>query len=213
MPNDGLHNDLVELEHHLDTLGSEAATHITQMRSELLSRGNKIGDLCVDFAKLFVGPYALPAPPYGSVYLDGESKVMGDSTIDVCMRYAEVGLELADHFKEVPDHIAAELEFMYFLILKEVEAISHSDFEQALDFLKKQEEFFLSHLGVWVPQFADNVEKAAETEFYKSLSKATRLFIKRDVEENFVASTGRIHDSLTSAIRHRGPEAAGSVIQ
>jgi len=148
------------------------------------------------------------------VYLDGERKVMGDSTIDVSMRYAEVGLELADHFKEVPDHVAAELEFMYFLILKEVEAISHSDFGQALDFLKKQEEFFLSHLGVWVPQFADNVEKAAETEFYKSLSKATRLFIKKDVEENFVASsTGRIHDSPTSAIRHRGPEAAGSVIQ
>ncbi|MBW1770891.1 MAG: molecular chaperone TorD family protein [Deltaproteobacteria bacterium] len=124
MPNNGLHNDLVQLEHYLDALGSEAATHITRMRREWLGRGNEIDDLCVDFARLFVGPYALLAPPYGSVYLDGERKVMGDSTMDVCMRYAEVGLQLADHFKEVPDHIAAELEFIYFLILKEAEAIS-----------------------------------------------------------------------------------------
>lgn len=30
---------------------------------------------------------------------------------------------------------------------------------------------------MWVPEFADNIEKNAETQFYKSLSRATRSFI------------------------------------
>lgn len=33
------------------------------------------------YQRLFVGPYALPAPPWGSVYLDKESVVFGDSTL------------------------------------------------------------------------------------------------------------------------------------
>ncbi|MEE9402659.1 MAG: molecular chaperone TorD family protein [Desulfobacteria bacterium] len=211
MPNNGLHNDLVQLEHYLDTLGSEAATHITRMRSGWLGRGNEIDDLCVDFARLFVGPYALLAPPYGSVYLDGERKVMGDSTIDVCMRYAEVGLELADHFKEVPDHIAAELEFMYFLILKEAEAISHSDFEQALDFLKKQEEFLSSHLGVWVSEFADHVERNAETQFYKQLARTTKVFVSKDLMENLAESMRLIDNWSTVSAKHGRLEAESGV--
>ncbi len=48
--------------------------------------------LKVEFSKLFVGPYKLFAAPYGSVYLDDERKVMGDSTLDVKNRYREAGL-------------------------------------------------------------------------------------------------------------------------
>jgi TorA maturation chaperone TorD len=227
VPNNGLHNALVELEYHLGTLGSEAATHITLMRSEWLGRGDEIDDLCVDFARLFVGPYTLLAPPYGSVYLDGERKVMGDSTMDVRMRYGEVGLEVAAHFKEAPDHIAAELEFMYFLILKEAEAISHSDFEQALDFLKKQQEFlslhqaldflkkqqeFLSlHIGNWVSEFADRVERNAETQFYKQLARTTKVFVSKDLLENLAESMRLIDNASTVSARHERLEAESGV--
>jgi len=38
--------------------------------------------LMVDYSKLFVGPYQLLAPPYGSVYLE-DGKLMGESTMDV----------------------------------------------------------------------------------------------------------------------------------
>ncbi|EKN4745629.1 Tat proofreading chaperone DmsD [Yersinia enterocolitica] len=31
--------------------------------------------------RLFIGPYALPAPPWGSVYLDKENVLFGDSTL------------------------------------------------------------------------------------------------------------------------------------
>ncbi len=31
--------------------------------------------------RLFIGPYALPSPPWGSVWLDRESVLFGDSTL------------------------------------------------------------------------------------------------------------------------------------
>lgn len=33
------------------------------------------------YQRLFIGPYALPAPPWGSVYLDHENVLFGDSTL------------------------------------------------------------------------------------------------------------------------------------
>ncbi|GAH03838.1 unnamed protein product, partial [marine sediment metagenome] len=79
----------------------------------------EIDRLKVDYARLFVGPYSLLAPPYGSVYLEGERRIMGDSTLNVLAMYRETGLDIAQDFNDAPDHIAAELEFMYSLVFKE----------------------------------------------------------------------------------------------
>ena len=173
MPNAGLFKILTQLERQLEILDSEASPHITLMRGEFNGRGNEINDLCVDFARLFVGPYALLSPPYGSVYLEGERKVMGNSTMDVRMRYGDAGLELAADFKEPPDHIAAELEFMYYLSFKEVEAFSNSNIETAIGFIQKQKSFLEDHLMAWMPEFINSIIKYAESPFYPNLAKSS----------------------------------------
>lgn len=137
--------------------------------------------LRVDYSKLFIGPFKLLAPPYGSVYLDGQRQVMGASTIDVQKRYQEAGLELAKNFREAPDHIAAELEFMYFLIYKDIEAFKDNDMQTVQHFLKFQGAFLQDHLGAWIAAFAFNVEENGETEFYKNLAKITKLFVQKDM--------------------------------
>lgn len=47
--------------------------------------------------RLFIGPYALPAPPWGSVYLDKEIVLFGDSTLKLrnwmAQKHVEVTLE------------------------------------------------------------------------------------------------------------------------
>ena len=135
--------------------------------------------LIIDFSKLFVGPYGLLASPYGSVYLEGESIIMGDSTVDVKKRYEEEGLDIG--LKEAPDHIAIELEFMYFLIFKEIEAFNSHDFEGIVRYQRKQKAFLETHLGVWVSDFADKVESKAQTEFYKTLAQVTKTFVCNDM--------------------------------
>lgn len=143
--------------------------------AKCIPRMNGIELLKIDYSKLFVGPYRLLAPPYGSVYLENNGRIMGDSTMDASNRYREEGLDIA--IKEAPDHIAVELEFMYFLIFKEIEALENSEWGSVANYIKKQKDFLKIHVGMWVSEFADTIEKNAETQFYKNLSRATRSFI------------------------------------
>jgi TorA maturation chaperone TorD len=152
------------------------------MNDEFEVAGN-LEALTVDYARLFLGPYELLAPPYGSVYLDGERQIMGESTLEVRNRYKEAGLDISSDFRDPPDHIVAEFEFMYFLIFKGVEAIENSDIEATISFLEKQRAFLREYLGAWVFVFADNIEKNAETGFYKSLAMATRVFVRQDLDD------------------------------
>jgi TorA maturation chaperone TorD len=122
----------------------------------------------------------MSAAPYGSVYLESERKMMGDSTLDVRNRYREAGLDTAKNFKDAPDHITAELEFMYYLIFKEIEAFSNSDTETAIDFIEKQKSFLEIHLMAWVPEFAKSIIESAENPFYMNLAKATAAFLKEN---------------------------------
>jgi TorA maturation chaperone TorD len=187
LPEEDTIKKLAKLEEAMGSVCAEAAEHISNMRGE-----TEIELLKIDYSKLFVGPFKLLAPPYGSVYLEGERRVMGDSTIDARNRYKEVGLDISGGLKEAPDHIAIELEFMYYLIFKEIESIENSDFESAMYYLKKQRGFLKDHLGVWVSEFADNVEENAGTDFYKNLARATKVFVKRDLDDILEASIAEL---------------------
>ncbi len=104
--------------------------------------------------------------------------VMGDSTMDVKRRYHEAGLDLS--VKEVPDHIALELEFMYFLVFKESVAIQEGGAEATV-YQDRQVSFLQTHLAVWVPEFADQVIEHAQTDFYRNLARTTKSFIEKDL--------------------------------
>jgi TorA maturation chaperone TorD len=134
--------------------------------------------LMVDHARLFLGPFALLAPPFGSIYMDNERLVMGKSTFDVLAHYLEAGLEMASDFRSTPDHIEVELEFMYYLVFKEVEARIDSDCNRLRHFRRNQKSFLENHLGLWVPQFTRSIEEHAQTEFYRSLAETTRHFVE-----------------------------------
>ncbi len=132
----------------------------------------------VEHSKLFVGPFKLLAPPYGSVYLE-DGKFMGNSTLDVGNLYQQEGLDIV--LKDAPDHISVELEFMYFLVLKEAEAIESANLEEVVRLLDRQISFLRVHLGEWVSQFTENVTQHSETEFYKALGLATKNYVLEDM--------------------------------
>jgi TorA maturation chaperone TorD len=141
--------------------------------------------LVVDFAGLFVGPYKLLAPPYGSFYLE-DGKLMGDSTLDVKKWYEKEGLDIV--VKDAPDHIAMELEFMYFLITKQIKAIEDSNLQDAQSYMQKQTAFLQTHLARWLPKFAENVQQNSQTEFYKQLSQLTNNFVQKEVKSLVMTS-------------------------
>ncbi|MGM0398091.1 MAG: TorD/DmsD family molecular chaperone [Halobacteriota archaeon] len=136
--------------------------------------------LRVDHSKLFVGPFEVLAPPYGSTYLDGEEQVMTESTIDVKERYRKEGLDIG--LDEPPDHVSAELEFASVLARAEGAALSASEHEVAAEYVHRQADFLTTHLGAWLPAFTDRVDEYAQTEFYRRLAAESASFVNEDVD-------------------------------
>ena len=180
-PAEGIGDILKMLESGLGFLVSEAMTPIIMTRS-ILHGKSALEDIQVEHARLFVGPYSLPSPPYGSVYLEGERLVMGPSTMDALGRYKAAGLTLSNRFKEAPDHISAELEFMYYLILKEIDSLRRENILETKDWILQQRDFLRDHPGSWMPSFEQTIKQHAQLDFYKHLAEATRIFIIEDLE-------------------------------
>lgn len=133
--------------------------------------------LLVDYTRLFLGPVAPLARPHGSFWLSGETTLMQESTVEVQQLYQEGGFDLDDELREVPDHIAVELEFLYLLIFKQNEAAQSGQDEVFAAWAHLQDMFLQRHLGAWVGRFAAATRQGAETAFYRDLAELTERFV------------------------------------
>lgn len=114
-----------------------------------------LDELLVDYTRILLGPSMVFTKPYGSVWAGAS---------DLPALYAEAGFETSADFRDLPDHIAAELEFLYLLI--------HQDAPADL-----RRRFVVGHLSKWVPAFASAVQAGAETEFYRRLAELTARLV------------------------------------
>jgi DMSO reductase family type II enzyme chaperone len=153
--------------------------------------------ITIDHAALFVGPFSVPAPPYGSVYLEDKRQLMGASTMDVRRHYRSIGLDLSQDFNEAPDHICAELEFMHVLVHQAIAAVDAGDHDLLAAAIGRQQAFLERHLGAWVPAFADRVAEHAQTDFYRLLASVVRGFVAEDLKA--LPDLPVDHAALTSA--------------
>jgi TorA maturation chaperone TorD len=132
-------------------------------------------DLRVDHANLFLGPFELRAPPYGSVYLEQTSRLMGDSTMKVQAAYRESGLDLVE--REAPDHIAIELEFMHFLWDQAFRAAQEGNQEGCDGSLVEAYRFLKGLMLPWVPEFCRRIRESAQTGFYLNLAECLERYV------------------------------------
>jgi len=134
-------------------------------------------ELLVDYTRLFLGPIEAPARPYGSVWLDDRQILMQESTQGVIALYEEGGFEIDEDFRDLPDHVAAELEFMYLLLFRQAEALRNDDAQARQRFAGLQRRLLDEHLGRWVAPFAAATGAAAQTAFYRELAGLTDAFV------------------------------------
>ncbi len=165
---------------------SNAANHAGKMDVYLKTLTQE--QLSIDHAALFVGPFELLAAPYGSVYTEDTRQVMGKSTIDVLNFYETAGLSV--EIKEPPDHIAIELEFMYYLCSKEATAVHDNKSEDARKLRKQQVDFYFDALKPWAEKFCEAIRAGTDNGFYINLA---------DCLEHFLASCEHIY-SLDYAV-------------
>lgn len=134
---------------------------VTEKKWEETLGENRLQVLQNNYVNLFINALpGLPCPPYGSFYIEGI--LMGESTIRVRNLYHEYGFQT----DEMPDHIAAELEFLALLSILSTH-----------DQIKKDYDFLLDHLKQWTPEFFEQVEKSDQIGFYKDVSRYAKRII------------------------------------
>ncbi len=157
-----------------------------RIHPDLAARARRLGeefraagpeDLLIDYTRLFLGPTQILATPYGSAWMTGETTLMQDSTMAVQALYEEGDFEIDEDFRELPDHIAAELEFLYLLIYRENEARRKDDAEALTAMTSLRKRFLNEHLGSWVGPFAAAVRVGAQCGFYRELAELTERFV------------------------------------
>jgi len=137
--------------------------------------------LLVDYTRLFLGPVDTLAKPYGSVWLEPDANLMQDSTMAVQALYEEGGFELAEDFHELPDHVAAELEFLYLLIHRRNQARRSADATALAEADGLRRRFLAHHVGRWVTPFTAAMRAGAREPFYRELADLTEGFVAGEV--------------------------------
>jgi TorA maturation chaperone TorD len=180
----------------LSDLGANLGDEFFSFRDEDI-----IEDLAVEYTRLFMGP-GKHIPPYESIHHernDGDwGRLWGASTVEVQKFIETAGLKYKDDFKELPDHICVELEFMQKVIQKERLAWEARVGDRALYCLKMEKMFIDDHLIKWVPWFCDKIISEAKLPFYREMAKITSNFIQFE-KENI--------DAYISDASNRGEEA------
>ena len=176
-PTPELSENLRALPEVLQSMDPETKGSARRMLSELENQSQK--ELLKEYSRLFLGPFQLEAPPFGSVYLEDEVRIMGESTAEAQRMYRESGLDISPDFNSPPDHVAAELEFLAYLGFQE----KNSQEASQETFFREQRALFLHrHIGRWFPLFAENVEKNSDMGFYLELIQLTRQLLKLETE-------------------------------
>jgi len=130
-------------------------------------------ELAVDYAKMFAG-FAKDCPfPYESVYTSEERLMMQEARDEVLELYRQEKFEAYLQNSEPEDHLANELEFMVFLNQKMAENLIDGEMKLALKYQDKQKGFLETHLNNWVPLLCKDMEKMAQTDFYRGIAKIT----------------------------------------
>src|SRR6266545_2906491 len=127
-------------------------------------------------------------PPYETEYCPQTFSVYRSQQLaDIAGFYRAFGLEPSRDLPERHDHIALELEFMGFLIAKELRAAD--DAEKVAACREAQKSFFKDHVAWWVPAFAlalrrraDRIKGVAEIalpprSFYGAVAHALASFV------------------------------------
>jgi TorA maturation chaperone TorD len=154
----------------------------TKVDGDLAARARRLGAqfseegleaLLLDYTRLFLGPTNVIAQPYESVWLTGETTLMQDSTMAILGLYKEGGFEIDEEFRELPDHVAAELEFLYLLIFRELQARQIGDADALRKMTGLRRRLLEEHLGIWIGPFAAAVRAGARSDFYRELAELT----------------------------------------
>lgn len=145
-------------------------------------------DLRVEHARLFTGPGRPDVPIFESEYVDPGDGVAGrldgPSTVRVRRWYRSAGLERATSHRDLPDHVATELEFLHLLARREAEARQEGRIQDAHQLRRDTDRFLREHPAKWMPAFCRATLAAHPHPFYGALAGLLAIHLATELGEN-----------------------------
>ena len=136
--------------------------------------------LAIEYCRLFIGP-GPHLSPHESV-LKGEKQHWGASTISVVKAYEESGFDLKPEVREMPDHIGVELEFLATLVDNEIHFSNNGNSEKTQQAQQSRCRFMEDHLGSWISDFAEEVDRQSEIPFYRKCVRLAETWIHEEMD-------------------------------
>ncbi len=142
-------------------------------------------ELVIEFTGLFIGPghFLSPHESVHRVREDGDhGKLWGADTVVVKKFIEATGLRFQSAFGGMPDHLAAELEFVQKLEERMTQAQAEGEMELAENLDQIKHRFLQEHILTWVPPFLDRVIAKTNIPFYREISKLAVQFLASEQE-------------------------------
>ena len=138
-------------------------------------------ELQIDYTRLFLNPTGPLASPYESAWIAGRDPMLVDEIArSVLDGYRSGGYEVDADFRDLPDHIAAEMEFLYALIFREARAAASGNDAERAEAVDLRRRFLEQHLGRWIGPFAQALRGGGETALYRTLADLTERFVRSE---------------------------------
>lgn len=166
----------------LQEVNSDCVTDATKMQQS--AEKYTIQELMVEYARLFIGPFKIPVPPYSSMYFP-EKTLMSEVTMWVMEMYKQAGLNFDTTIKDLPDHVVVETQFLYYLLFNQVNDYKTGKKEDANRYNELMHYFVNKHYRVWVPEFCNKIIENTNNSFYKSLARCFEKFVRTWAIEKF----------------------------
>jgi len=144
----------------LQTAAALIATGIEDEQEESLAEA---------YQRLFVGPDTLPAPLWGSVYLDKENVLFGNSTLRLRRWLRSNGIDAQHDRNEPEDHIGTLLMMVSWLAEERQGGLV--------------EQLLTKHVLPWAPRYLELLQANAQHPFYQGLAQLAQITLSAWGEE------------------------------
>ena len=134
-----------------------------------------------EYIRLFeIAPKRPPCPLYEGYWRGRDQTERRELMAELMRFYRFFGLSLGEEVREMPDHLAVELEFM--ALLADGEAASDAKRGDAESFRRAQRDFLQRHLGNWTPKLATRIHELDADSFFEALIAEIDAQVQEDLD-------------------------------
>lgn len=127
-----------------------------------------------DYTRLFIGPGAVLAPPWESIYFHRERVIFQKQTLEVREWYRRYSLESVKLHNEPDDHIGLELAFVSHMAVLAYAALEQQEVEKFEQLIAAQKQFLSEHTLQWATGWSELVQEHTRTDFFRGIALVTK---------------------------------------